>query len=92
MRGGLAGCEVGMFGLTLSAATCWAVHGCLCRPRDLSELESEWVAEVLDCLEAGFAMSIAEYERQFSTAFPTNIAAELRMIAWNLECELAVTT
>jgi len=81
----------GVSGLDLAAAARWAVHGSPCRSRDLSDIEAVHVAEVLDHIEAGLEMPVAEYERRHVDAAPRTISIELLAIAWVVATELEPT-
>lgn len=63
--------------LNITKAVCWAVHGDECLPRDISEGESRYVAEVMDDLEAALGMSIPEYERTHVDTPPSAITTDL---------------
>ncbi len=91
MRGNTIADQLGIFGINLSTAVCWAIHGEGCRPRDLSSQESEHVAEVLDQLEDELHMQIDLYERQYCTSLPQHISHDLRLAAWSLEAKLGLS-
>jgi hypothetical protein len=77
-------------GVTLAGMVCWAVHGSPCRPRDLTPLESEHVAEALDCLEHALDSVTPAYERRAAAMGPRDVAHDLRTAAWALERSLSV--
>jgi hypothetical protein len=92
MRGNTIADRLGVFGINLSTAVSWAVHGSPCRPRDLTALEAEHVAEVLDLLEDDFRMPVDAYERRYADALPQHISHDLRCAAWNLENALGMAS
>lgn len=89
MRGNTTADRLGVFGINLSTAVTWAVHGSPCRPRELDDVEAEHVAEALDLIEDGLRMPIDVYERRYADALPQHICHDLRCVAWNLEAELS---
>ena len=91
MRGNTTADKLGVFGINLSTAICWAIHGEGCRPRDLVGNEAEHVAEVLDQLEDELQMTVDLYERKYCKALPQHVAGDLRMAAWNLEAKLGLS-
>lgn len=91
MRGNTTADQLGVFGINLSTAVCWAIHGEGCRPRDLVGNESEHVAEVLDQLESELRMPIDIYESKYCHALPQHISHDLRLAAWNLEAKLGLS-
>jgi hypothetical protein len=91
MRGNTTADQLGVFGINLSTAVCWAIHGEGCRPRDLSRREAEHVAEVLDQVEDELHMTVDIYERKYCNAIPQNVAQDLRLAAWNLEAKLGLS-
>jgi len=91
MRGNTTADQLGVFGINLATAVCWAIHGEGCRPRDLVGSESEHVAEVLDQLEDELRMTVDLYERKNCKAIPQFIAQDLRLAAWNLESKLGLS-
>lgn len=78
----------GIFGLNLSLAACWAVHGEPCQPKELTEAESAKVAEILDIIEAGLRMRLLDYEAKYADALAAHVANDLRLVAYNLAQEL----
>ena len=92
MRGSTIADRLGVFGINLSTAVCWAVHGSPCRPRELNAVESEHVAEALDLIEDGLRMPIDAYERRYADALPQHISHDLRCVAWNLEAKLGMVS
>jgi hypothetical protein len=90
MRGSTVADRLGVFGINLSTAVTWAVHGSPCRPRELNNIEAEHVAEALDLIEDGLRMPIDAYERRYADSYPQHIAHDLRCVAWNLEAQLGL--
>lgn len=81
-------------GLTLTRAVLWAVGGQGYLARDLSDIQSDQVSEVLDHLEApmGLGMTITAYEQEFAGVSARNVAFELLVAAVRYEGSLVVVT
>lgn len=79
---------VGVRGLDVSLAVCWAVRGGPCRPRDLNEAESDHVAVALDLLERSLGERVVELEERLAGATPADIGQVLRLAARQVDDEL----
>jgi len=90
MKGDTTAHRLGLFGVSITGAVTWAVHGAPCRQRDLVGMESEWVAEVLDQLAEELRMEPTVYERKHCNALPQLVCSDLRLAAWNLERKLGM--
>lgn len=77
--------------LDLATGALWAVHGSPCRPRDLTELESEHAAEVLDLIEYVSGRTITELEAQHTHSSTSDVVIELSKVAWDLRRELEIS-
>lgn len=84
MMHGATAQQMGVPGIGLTTAVCWAVHGQPCEGRVLTDRESEMVADLLECLEVMLGTSVGLYERRHAGATPGFVSTELRSIAWIL--------
>lgn len=67
----------------LAMAACWAVHGQICRPRDLTPIESAHAAEVLDLIEELTGMTIPQLEAKHASSSTGAVVIELTKVAWH---------
>lgn len=77
-------------GLNLTQAAMWAVGGVGCLPRNLTEEQSERVAEVVDHYEGplGFDAPLGECEQGLAGVSAANVACELLLAAVRYESAL----
>lgn len=66
--------------LNITRAVCWAVHGCECRPRDMTPGEALYVAEILEDVESAIG-PVMEYERAHADTPLEEVALELETVA-----------
>lgn len=81
---GATAAQMGVPGIGITTALCWAAHGERCQARDLTGSENELVADALDLLDTMLQMPVSLYERRMVGAPPTHVSHDLRGVAWIL--------
>lgn len=84
MMHGETATQMGVPGIGLTTAVCWAAHGSPCKARDMDDAERECALDVLECLEIMLGTSVTAYERRHVGARPSYVSSELRHVAYIL--------